>query len=158
MPSYSFVMVPVPEELVNDVVQLVARLNMQGGPAGSFKPWDASAIEKYFLEANEETRTLLSVVARGSLAGKRVTDQVAADFMQIGVPETLKVLRGISDSLRQAQRVQLVEVNVVSEPLPSGRMRDKRYLTMPRELARMVREAERAVEVLEPHPLRSARP
>ena len=134
--SNTFVMVPVPEELVHDVVHFVAKLNMQGGPGGSLRPWDAAAMEKYFLEAHEETRTLLSVIARGSLAGKRVTDQAAADFMQLGAPEMLEVIRGIRESLRQERRVQLIEVEVVSEPLPSGRLREKRLLKMPPELAR----------------------
>ena len=133
--SNTFVMVPVPEELVHDVVHFVAKLNMQGGPGGSLRPWDAAAMEKYFLEAHEETRTLLSVIARGSLAGKRVTDQAAADFMQLGAPEMLEVMRGIRESLRQDRRVQLIEVEVVSEPLPSGRLREKRLLKMPPELA-----------------------
>jgi hypothetical protein len=156
MPSYSFVMVPVPEEFVNDVVQLVARLNLQRGFGGSSNPWDAPAIERFFLEANEETRTLLSVVARGSLAGKRVTEQIAADFMQVGMAEASKILRGMNASLRQAQRAQLVQVDVVSEPLPSGRMREKRFFTMEREIAQMVRAAERAEKALEPHPLHGA--
>ncbi len=151
-------MVPVPEELVDDVVQLVARLNMQGGSAASFKPWDAPAIERFFIEASEETRTLLSVVARASLAGKQVTDQIAADFMQIGITEALKVLREMNVSLRRAQRMQLVEVDVLSEPLPSGRMREKRFLTMKPKIARMVRAAEQAEEALEPHPLQGAPP
>ena len=39
------------------------------------------------------------------------------------------------------------------EMLPSGRIRERRVLTMEPDIARMVHAAELAVRALEPHPL-----
>ena len=153
MPSNTFVMVPVPEALIHDVVQLIHKLNLQGGVAGSIDVWDQAAMEQYFLAADEDIRSFLSVVARGTLAGKRVTDQMAADFMQLGMRDTFEVARRIRDSVSSARRVQLVEMETIEETLPSGRIRHRRILTMQPDHARMIRVAERAAQQVEEHPL-----
>jgi hypothetical protein len=154
MPSNTFVMVPVPEEFVHDVALFVHKLDTEGG-SGTHEAWDDAAMEQYFLEADEETRSLLSIVSRGALAGKHVTDRTAADFMQLGVREALETLQLIRSSLSSARRPQLVSIEMLEEPLPSGRMRTKRILTMQTEHARLVRSAERAVQDVEGHPLES---
>ena len=152
--SYStFVMVPVPEECVDDVVQLVARLNMQGGTERSLTPWDEPTMERYFLDADEEIRSLLSVVARGVLKGRQISDQIVADFMQMTPRDTLDVMRRVRDSVKGTGRPHLVGVEVVEVPTPTGRMRQKRVFTMQSKIARMVRSAERSVNALEQHPL-----
>ena len=115
MPSNTYVMVPVPEALVHDVVQLIHKLNLQGGVAGTLKAWDEAAVEQYFLAADEDIRSLLSVVARATLAGKSVTDQVAADFMQLGYRETFEVLRRMRESLSSTRSAQLIEIEKSSK-------------------------------------------
>jgi hypothetical protein len=146
-------MVPVPEALVHDVVQLIYKLNVQGGVAGTLSAWDESGVERYFLAADEDIRSLLSVMARATLAGKTVTDQVVADFMQLGYRETFEVLRRVRESLSSTRSAQLIGIEKREEMLPSGRIRERRVLTMEPDIARMVRAAELAVRALEPHPL-----
>jgi hypothetical protein len=155
-------MVPVPEELVLDVAHLVHKLTIESeltahrtGDAGALEPWDDGTIQQYFFDADEEIRSLLSLVSRATLAEKRVTDRAASDFMQLTVRETFEIVRRLRDSLTAARprRPQLVVVEVVEEPLPSGRIREQRVLTMGYEIARLVRTAEQAEQAIGPPPL-----
>jgi hypothetical protein len=152
-----FVMVPVPEEYVHDVTVLIHKLALQGTDDEPFEPWTDAAMGKFFLEADEETRSILSLTARGALADKRVTDQAVADFLQLSPRETVEIVGRLKEQLRRAQCMQLVEVEVVSVPTPSGRVRERRVLRMRKDLARLVRNAERAVQAIEPHPLAGTR-
>jgi hypothetical protein len=146
MPSW--VMVPVPDEHVQEVMEFVIRAIARA----SVQPWDDDAVEEYFQKADEPTRGLMSVVARAAISGKDLTDQMAADFLQVSLRETVGILREANDLARAADRPILISTNTVEEELPSGRTRERRLYTMPTTLAKMVRNAERA-DALESRPL-----
>ena len=138
-----WVMVPVPEEHAQEVMQYVVNLATKGATKQTLEEWDDEAVEKFFFEADEAARSLLSVVARGVLAGKDVTDQMAADFVQLNGRETGAILREINEAAKSAGRRGLIKFDTVSEATPNGRLREKRTLTMSEDLASMVRMAER---------------
>jgi hypothetical protein len=144
-----YVMVPVPEDCVLEVMQHVMRLVARA----SIVEWTDEGMEEFFRNADEPTRSLLSVVARATLAGKDLGNQEAADFLQLSVRETSAIAREINEAATTAGRPQIIIFEQVMEELPSGRTREKRILMMMAHLARMVRTAEAAVDALEPHPL-----
>jgi hypothetical protein len=145
----SYVMVPVPEEYVMEVLQYMMRLVFRA----SVVEWDDEAVEDYFGRADELSRATLSLVARAALAGKTLTQQQAADFLQLNVRETTAIVREINEAVAQEKRSPLLALTASSEVLPNGRTRDVVALTMLLPHARMVRAAEAAVDAREPHPL-----
>jgi hypothetical protein len=144
-----YVLVPVPEEHVVEIMSYVIRLVNRA----SIKEWDEAAAATFFRDTDEAGRSLLSIVARGVLAGKELTDQQAADFIQLSGRETLGVVREVNDRAKEASHPQPILVIPVTEELPNGRTREKRALTMMPPLAHMVRDAERELEQAEPSPL-----
>jgi hypothetical protein len=144
-----YVLVPVPEEHVVEVMSYVIRLVNRA----SIQEWDETAVAEFFRESDEASRSLLSIVARGVLAGKELTDQQAADFIQLSARETLGVARELNDKAKEEHRPQPILVVPVTEELPNGRTREKRALAMPGYLAPMVRDAERELELAQPSPL-----
>jgi hypothetical protein len=145
----SYVMVPVPEEHVLEVMQHVMRLVARA----SVVEWTDEDIEEFFRNADEPTRSLLSVTARATMAGKDLGSQEAADFLQLSARETSSIAREINELAAAAARPPIISFTQVTEELPSGRSREKRCMVMPTNLARMVKTAEAAVAALEPHPL-----
>ena len=135
-----WVMVPVPEEHVQEVMEFVVRTITRS----SLEDWDAEAFDTLWRNIDEAGRSLLSVVARGVLTSKEVTDQAAADFVQLSTRETAGVMRELNEAASTANRVQVVVTGIVTEALPNGRLREKRVLTMPTDLAELVRTASQA--------------
>jgi hypothetical protein len=86
------------------------------------------------------------VVGRAAVAGKDLTDQMAADFIELTVREMYGLQREVNEEARRDDRPSLIVANTIEEPLPNGRFREKRVLTMPLQVAKLVREAERTVE------------
>ncbi len=72
-----FIMVPVPEEHVNDVMHYIVRLQRQDG--AELQEWDEDGIHQLFLEADEPTRSVLSFLALPGRAGKEVEPHEIAE-------------------------------------------------------------------------------
>lgn len=147
-----FVMVPVPEEHVYEVMQHLLRLHARD----SVEPWDEAAVEEFFADSDEVTKTLLSVVARGALAGKEVSTAEAVTAMQLQLRDLNGVLRPLQDRCRELNRAPIVEVRVDTEIRANGRPWTTRSLLMPEDVAGLVRDAERAELEDERHPLEGA--
>jgi hypothetical protein len=135
-----YVMVPVPEEHVQDVMQFVLREVARA----SLEPWDEAAVSTLFHEVDEEGRSLLAYAARAVVSGKELSEADAAALLQLRPREMAGLVRDINERAAQANRPNIVFTRVVSETLPNGRTVDKRVLSMSDELAPLVRDAERA--------------
>jgi hypothetical protein len=145
-----YVMVPVPEEHVQDVMQFVLREVAKA----SLEPWDEESISTLFHEVEEEGRSLLAYVARAIASGKEITEADAAALLQLRPREMAGLVRDVNERAARASRPNLLLARVVTETLPNGRTTDKRVLTMSDELAPLVRDAERAELADVPAPLR----
>ncbi|MFP5256347.1 MAG: hypothetical protein ACLGI8_10920 [Acidimicrobiia bacterium] len=144
-----YVMVPVPEEHVEEVMAFilreVARANLQ--------PWDAEAIATLFYEVDEASRSLLAYAARASMAGTDISEAQAADMLQLSTREVAGIMRDLNETAREASRPTLLGTRTVTETLPNGRTTEKRVLWMNSEVAPLVREAERKELADLPQPL-----
>jgi hypothetical protein len=135
-----YVMVPVPEEHVQDVMQFILREVAKA----SLEPWDDGSISALFHEVDEASRSLLAYTARASQAGKDITEGQVADMMQLRQREVAGIVRELNDRAGKASRPALLVTRTITETLPNGRTTEKRVLVMADEVAPRVRKAEQA--------------
>jgi hypothetical protein len=144
-----YVMVPVPEEHVQDVMQFVLREVAKA----SQEPWDEASVSELFHDVDEESRSLLAYVARATMSGKEISEADAADLMQLRQREMAGIMRELNERASKANRPVLVSARTLTETLPSGRTVEKRVLWMNEDLAALLRSVERAELADVPAPL-----
>lgn len=146
-----YVMVPVPEEHVEEVMTFVLRAVARA----SIEDWDADSMTQFFNDVDEPSRALMSVVARATLAGKELSEPETADMIELSRRETLGILRELNDLARDITppRPMVLIQRTVTDTLPNGHTRERRVLAMAEEVAQLVQEAERKELMSEPHPL-----
>ena len=145
-----YVMVPVPEDNVQDVLQFVVRLMSQA----SIEPWTEEAITQLFEEIDEPGRALLSTVANAVVRGNPLTEGDTAALIGMTWRETMGLLRELNDLAGASAHPPLIgRRSSKVTTLPNGRTRDVRALTMTDEIARLVHAADRAQLLAEGHPL-----
>ena len=119
-----YVMMPVPEEHVEAVMQFVLRAIAKA----SLEPWDLASATSLYEEVDEATRSLVAFVARAAAEGVDLSDAETAAKIQLNVRETLGIVNELSSRTRDLNRPALLTTRVVSERLPNGRVTDKRVL------------------------------
>ena len=147
-----YVMVPVPEEHVREVMATVLRLAARHSHDEPPKGWDQQAVTEFFGRANEPTRGLLSYLAHPKRAGGSHTSRHrggarARDERGLGPAGAAR------SRVPETQPRALFESRVHPETSPSGRTLRRRRLMMREENARMVRAADQALREVEPDPL-----
>jgi len=142
-----YVMVPVPEEHVEEVMQFILRARA----SASIQPWDRESIFTLFDDVDEPSRSLLAFVARASVDGGELVDAEAARKIQLTVREILAIRSELNRLAKEVSRPPLITLRSITEQLPNGRLTDKRVLQMAPEVADFVREAEQA-ELLDAAP------
>jgi hypothetical protein len=135
-----YVMVPVPEEHVEDVMQFILRAIARA----SIKPWDPDSVSRVFFEVDEAARSLLAFVARAAADGSDLDAAEAARKIQLTVRESLGIMNELNVISRDENRPNLITARMVTDRLPNGRMSEKRVLNMEPEVAELVRAAEQA--------------
>ena len=148
-----YVMVPVPEEHVLEVMGVVLRLAARRPHDEPPQAWDQEAVNEFFAKANEPTRALLSFLAHPKRAGKEFIPPEIARAFELEASEVSGLLGPLNREFRRANRVPLFESRVHVESSPSGRTLKRRRLMMGPENARMVQAAEQALRSVEPDPV-----
>lgn len=146
-----FVMVPVPEEHVEEAMTMILRISARA----RLKEWDQAALSELFHGLDEPSKSVLSAVARASLAKTTIDDVAVAEAIEFTRREVLGITREFNEQAGGLGYPPLVVVRQEVETLPNGRTREQRVFTMITELAVMVREAEQEELRAEPHPLLS---
>jgi hypothetical protein len=144
-----YVMVPVPEEHVVDVMQYVTRLVARG----SREAWDQESIEELWGAADEPARSLLSVVASAALAGRMITGAEAIQAIELKQRDLVELIASLEESSKERNRRPLFLMEKAEQEVPGGRLRPVRHLVMERDVAEMIRSIELKMRELEPHPL-----
>jgi hypothetical protein len=135
-----YVMVPVPDEFVVDVMQYVARLVARA----SVVPWTKESVELCFDDLEEINRTLLSFVARSTVAGKEMTDEDAAESLELSTREIRGLVREVNDVAQRNKFEPLLGLREATVQLRNGRTVQRRIFNMDEPVARMIRAYERA--------------
>jgi hypothetical protein len=149
-----YVMMPVPEEHVEEVMQFVLRAIARA----AVQPWDAESIGEVFHGVDEASRSLLAFVARASAEGSELDAMDAARKLQLTTREATAIMNELNQMTRDTDRPVLISARVVAERLPNGRSIDKRMLQMDVEVADLVKAAELAELADAPDPLGGAAP
>jgi hypothetical protein len=134
-----YVMVPVPEEHVVDVMMYIARLTNRA----SVEPWTPETLQQFFDEVDEACRSLLSVVSRSTVAGKDLSDEDAAATLELSPREIRAIMREINEGAGREKHLPLLSTREASVVLRNGRSIMKRLFNMDEEVARMIRSHER---------------
>jgi hypothetical protein len=135
-----YVMVPIPEELVVDVIAFMLREKARLG----MEPWDQPSMDQLFAEVDESARSLLAFVAREAMANRDLGEAEAAAAMQMNWREVYGVFRDLNERVGAANRPGLMGMKTVTETLAGGQTTEVRSYSMSREIAELVTEAERA--------------
>ncbi|MCB0977620.1 MAG: hypothetical protein KDB02_09190 [Acidimicrobiales bacterium] len=145
-----YVMVPVPEEFVQEAMKMVIRLS-QGD---RFNDWDAEAIAQLFEDMPEMSKAVLSAVARGTLSEEgSVKEDVLARSLEHSIREVREIAREINTHAHDNAFGSVISITTSTETLPNGRTRDDRRFRMEEHVAQWVREAERDEAKRNPNPL-----
>jgi hypothetical protein len=144
-----YVMVPVPEEHVQDVMQFVVRLSSQA----SVEPWNEETIAQLFEDIDEPARALLSAVAKGVIGGNPLSEADAAAIIGMTWREVAGIVRELNDVAAAASHPALLSRRPITATLPNGRTRDVRALTLDDDIAHLVHAADRAQLLADGHPL-----
>jgi hypothetical protein len=135
-----YVMMPVPEEHVEAVMNFVLRAIARA----AIDPWDEESVGRVFLEVDEAARSLLSFVARAAADGSDLDAGEAARKIQLTVREVLGIMNELNATNREANRPPLITAKMVNDRLPNGRVTEKRVLNMEPEVADLIKAAEQA--------------
>ncbi|MEO6629812.1 MAG: hypothetical protein ABIP03_14740 [Aquihabitans sp.] len=145
----SYVMVPVPEEHVEEAMAAVLRIISRG----RLIDWDAEGATALYEEVDESARSLLALVARATIAGKPLSQRAASDLMEISQREIAGLTKELAER-SSAQSHPLIILNQsVTQTLPNGRTREAQVLQMTAAVAEFIRDAERTELANNPHPL-----
>jgi hypothetical protein len=144
-----YVMMPVPEEHVEAVMQFVLREMAKA----SLQPWDHESLTQLYEEVDEASRSLLAFVARATTEGINLSDVEAAAKIQLTARETVGIVNEVQTLTRESGRPALLSPRVITERLPNGRSTTKRIISMEPEVAELVRAVEQAELQSLPHPL-----
>jgi hypothetical protein len=147
-----YVMVPVPEEHVEEVMQFILRAIARA----SIEPWDAESVTQVFHQIDEEARSLLAFVARAASDGSDLDAAEAARKIQLTVRESLGIMNDLNAIRREVNRPTLINARMVTDRLPNGRVTEKRVLNMDPEVAELVKAAEQEELRNAPNPLGGA--
>jgi hypothetical protein len=150
--TMAFVMVPVPEEHVFEVMQYLVRLAARA----ALKPWDEESVHEFFADADEPSRSMLSLIARATLAGKDINAGAIAQSLELQLRDLSPIIRAMDARWKGLGRIALFETRDVTEMRPSGNPWTVRNFVMADDVAKMVRSAEQRVREVEPHPLAGA--
>lgn len=134
-----YVMVPVPEEHVEEAMAAVLRIINKG----RLTEWDPETVSDFFQALDEPSRALLGNVARAQAAGKDLPQRTAADMIELTERELMGIMREVNERSSEEARPTILMNVAVNETLPNGRTREARVFRMENQLAEWVREAEK---------------
>lgn len=137
-----YVMVPVPEEHVQEVMRYVIKLLQEA----DLEDWDEESMRQLFDGSDEITRALLSFVAQPEHAGGVPKDEVAQGLELHGyLPTVMKNLKVRSRN----EFGRFPPIRKEQEPGGRGGRRSVPMFVMDEGVAELVRAAEKAVHEAE---------
>lgn len=143
-----YVMVPVPEEHVEDVMnymlKALARANQE--------QWDQESVTELFSQVDELSKALLAHVARAITEEREVYETDAAKTVQLSLRETAAIVRELNELAREQNRPSMIVRRPTVEILPNGRTMDRYAIVVEREVAPLILEAEKADLAANPLP------
>src|SRR5262245_662386 len=139
-----YVMVPVPEQHLLDVMRYIMRLASQAPPETP-RPWDQVALERLLADSNTQTRALLTYLADPVRAGREVRARDVADDLELAAGDVPGIVGPLNRHFRRENREPLIESRAITVSTRSGKQAKRRTLVMSETVAPLVLAAEAAV-------------
>ncbi|MCB0988503.1 MAG: hypothetical protein H6519_01480 [Microthrixaceae bacterium] len=133
-----YVMVPVPEEHVEEAMEAVLRITRQA----RLVPWDQDSVDLFFAAQDESAKALLSLVARATIANRQIAQAAAADRLEVTQREILGIVRDVNHQAHEDGRAPVLLVQEATETLPNGRTRPVSIVSTNISLASLLQAAE----------------
>ncbi|MFT5201556.1 MAG: hypothetical protein ACI9C1_000932 [Candidatus Aldehydirespiratoraceae bacterium] len=143
-----YVMVPVPEEHVEEVMQFMLKALARANQG----EWDQDAVTRVFGDVDELSKTLLAHVARSTLAENEVFEADAAAAVQLSLRETAAIVRELNEAAREENLPAMIFRRPSLEVMPNGRTIEKTAIVIEEGIAPMILEAEKADLAANPLP------
>lgn len=144
----AYVMVPVPEEYVEDVMNYMLKAMARA----SQEQWDQEKVTQLFAEVDELSKALLAHVSRAIVEGREVYETDAAKAVQLSQRETAAIVRELNELAREMNRPSLIFRRPTVEVLPNGRTMDRFAVVVEEDIAPLVLDAEKADLAADPLP------
>lgn len=134
-----YVMVPVPEEHVEDVMNYMLRAMARA----SQEDWDQDTVTDVFGQVDELSKALLAHVAKATADEREVYEGDAAAAVQLSQRETSAIVRELNELARELNRPALIFRRPTTEVLPNGRTIDRFAIAVEEAVAPLLIEAEK---------------
>lgn len=135
-----YVMVPVPEEHVEDVMSYMLKAMARA----SQEDWDQENVTEVFSQVDELAKALLAHVAKATLEEREVYENEAAATVQLSQREMSAIVRELNELARDLNRPAMIFRRPTVEVLPNGRTIDRFAVVVDEEVAPLIVEAEKA--------------
>lgn len=145
----AYVMVPVPEDMVEDVMMMVVRRKRQE----ELEEFDEESMTEFYGVIDEPGRALLSTASNGCLDGNAVSEKQAADAMQMTQREVMGIVSELNNNAQDRSLPMLIIPRGRSTVLPNGKSQEVRVLSMAPHIAELVLKVDRAHLLAEGNPL-----
>lgn len=132
-----YVMVPVPEEHVEEVMQFMLRAMSRANLA----EWDQESVDALYAQIDEFGRSALAVVGRHAAAEKELPEADLASFLQLSPRESIAIVREVNEACRELERPSLLLRRTFTEVLPNGRANDVAVVGMDEDAIALVNVA-----------------
>jgi len=142
----AWVMMPVPQELVQGVEILVLQLRYQSEAL----QWGNGLMGEHLQSLGDEPRALVSIVATRVLEGEPIEDVALAKQLQVSVSEVFGLVSEANHILVEATTGDLIHALHQQIDDGAGGSRRRRVLHMHVGLAQMVRDWEATRELRPP--------
>lgn len=134
-----YVMVPVPEEHVEEVMRAILRFQAQARN----EPWEQAGVEELFMDSDEAAKAVMSVVARAVISSGHIADAEVARTIEVSGREVAGIVRELNEQAVGLGREHILHSRMANEVLPNGRITEKRVLYMTPEVAVLIKDVER---------------
>ncbi len=145
----NYVMVPVPEHLVPEVMRQVLVLLSKE----VMQAWDQESLDEVYGEMDETSKTIVSIAARAKTRGEPTTADEIASSAGLAVGQVMNLIRAVNAAADEGNRPVIVQINVTDEELANGRTVRRRYVEVNDKVAEMILVAESAERAALPHHL-----
>jgi hypothetical protein len=130
----TYVMVPVPEHMVMDVMQQILRWSRRD----SLGEWTEELMTEVFEAIDEPSRALLSISATAQAAGAPITEPNAADAMQMTQREVVSIAKELNETAEQRDLPLFFTFRAETQLLSNGRTQEVRVFPMAPKIAELV--------------------
>jgi hypothetical protein len=134
-----YVMVPVPEEHVLDVMRLVLRRSRAQEP---LMEWDSESVSEFLVDSDDDTRAIVLFVARATLVEEAIRIPGLSEALGLPVSTVLPAMGAANKRSLAAGRERILLMRSEAAVADDGTVTRVEEFAMPGRLAAMIVETD----------------